>query len=94
MRQILAEKIEHLEKGEGSRLTKKIERKTAKKNSRLKKARRKYRALDDAKHGGVEGGEERGEGKEEDPDGLEDESKAADEVGGWETLGEQPCKGS
>lgn len=53
-RQILAEKIEHLEKGDESRLAKKVEKKSMQKKSREKKARRKYRALEDAKNGEVE----------------------------------------
>ncbi|ERF71031.1 hypothetical protein EPUS_03311 [Endocarpon pusillum Z07020] len=53
-RQILAEKIEHLEKGGESRLSKKVEKTGTQKRSREKKARRKYRALEAAKNGQVE----------------------------------------
>lgn len=53
-RQILAEKIEHLEKGDESRFAKKVERISTKKRSKEKKARRKYRALDEANRGEVE----------------------------------------
>ncbi|KAF7511333.1 hypothetical protein GJ744_004898 [Endocarpon pusillum] len=53
-RQILAEKIEHLEKGGESRLSKKVERKGTQKRSREKKARRKYRALEASKNGQVQ----------------------------------------
>ncbi len=59
-RQILAEKIEHLEKGDESRLAKKVEKKSTQKRSREKKARRKYRALEEGKNGVVEE-EDRGE---------------------------------
>jgi peptide chain release factor len=56
-KQILAEKIEHIEKGDQSRLAMKVERKSAKKRSREKKARRKYRALEEGKNDEEEGDE-------------------------------------
>ncbi|KAL1999190.1 hypothetical protein VTN02DRAFT_4902 [Thermoascus thermophilus] len=46
-REILAEKVEALEKGERSRAAIKAERARRKKASRLKKSRRKYRALEE-----------------------------------------------
>jgi peptide chain release factor len=49
-KQILAEKIEHIEKGDESRLAKKVEKKSAKRRSKEKKARRKYRALEEGKN--------------------------------------------
>ena len=54
-RRILAEKVEHVQKGEDSRFAKMVERKSAKKRSREKKARRKYRALEEAKRTELEG---------------------------------------
>lgn len=69
-REILAEKIEHLEKGIESRFSKKIERKGLKKRSKEKKAKRKYRALEEAKNDGTEEG---GRG-DEDSVGLGDEA--------------------
>ena len=63
-RQILAEKIEHLEKGGESRLAKKVEKKSTQKRSREKKARRKYRALEDAKNGQVEDDDRRKPGSD------------------------------
>jgi peptide chain release factor len=55
-RQILAEKIERLEKGDESRIAKRAERKRTQKASKEKKSRRKYRALDEVKKGQVEDG--------------------------------------
>ena len=55
-RQILAEKLDHIEKGEGSRTSIKTERVKAKKASAKKKTGRKYRKL----------AEEKGEAKEAD----------------------------
>jgi peptide chain release factor len=64
-KQILAEKIEHIEKGDQSRLAKKVERMSAKRRSRQKKARRKYRALEEGKNG-----EDEASGGEEELDGA------------------------
>ncbi|KAL2217096.1 RF-1 domain-containing protein [Thermoascus aurantiacus ATCC 26904] len=47
--EILAEKVEALEKGDQSRLAIKAERARKKKASRMKKSRRKYRALEEEK---------------------------------------------
>lgn len=48
-RQILAEKVEQLEKGEQSRAAIKAERERKKKASKMKKSRRKYRTLEEEK---------------------------------------------
>lgn len=48
-RQILAEKVEQLEKGEQSRAAIKAERERKKKASKMKKSRRKYRSLEEEK---------------------------------------------
>ncbi len=63
-RQILAEKIELLEKGDESRLAKKVEKKSTQKRSREKKARRKYRALEEGKNGVVEEDDRAGPGSD------------------------------
>jgi protein subunit release factor B len=52
-KQILAEKIEFLQKGDESRVAKKIEVKSKRKASASKKSKRKYRALEEAKNGSV-----------------------------------------
>jgi protein subunit release factor B len=52
-KQILAEKIELLQKGDESRAAKKIEVKSKRKASASKKSKRKYRALEEAKNGSV-----------------------------------------
>ncbi|KAL2871332.1 peptide chain release factor family protein [Aspergillus lucknowensis] len=64
-RQLLADKVEQLLKGDESRVTLKAERKRKKKASRVKKSRRKYRELE-AK--GAQKGEE-----EEEREDLRDE---------------------
>ena len=76
-RQILADKLEALEKGSESRTALKAEVKRRKKASKTKKARRKYRALGE--------GAEAAAAKEEDDDG-EEEMKGvnAGEVAGGE----------
>jgi len=51
-RQILAEKVELLEKGEQSRIAVKTEAAAKKKASKTKKSQRKYRALEEAKKEG------------------------------------------
>ncbi|KAJ5180224.1 peptide chain release factor-like protein [Penicillium capsulatum] len=48
-RQLLADKVEHQEKGEKSRVAMKAEAARKKKASKMKKANRKYRALDKEK---------------------------------------------
>ena len=48
-KEILAEKIELLQKGDGSRYAKKVEVKSKRKASAVKKSKRKYKALDEAK---------------------------------------------
>ena len=55
-KEILAEKIEFLQKGDASRAAKKIELKRKRKASAAKKSKRKYRALDEAKSGSVANG--------------------------------------
>ena len=55
-RNILAEKLDVLEKGEDSRTAIKTERARAKKASASKKAKRKYKKLDEEKAGGEDGG--------------------------------------
>ena len=55
-KEILAEKIEFLQKGDASRAAKKIELKRKRKASAGKKSKRKYRALDEAKSGSVANG--------------------------------------
>jgi protein subunit release factor B len=57
-RQILADKVEQLLKGDESRVALKAERDRKKKASRAKKSRRKYRELEKKE---VESGEEGGE---------------------------------
>jgi len=52
-REILAEKIELLQKGDESRAAKKIEVKSKRKASAMKKSKRKYKALEEAKTGAL-----------------------------------------
>jgi hypothetical protein len=52
-KQILAEKIEFIQKGDESRTAKKIEVKSKRKASASKKSKRKYRALEEAKNDSV-----------------------------------------
>ncbi|KAJ9295415.1 hypothetical protein DTO217A2_9023 [Paecilomyces variotii] len=66
-RQILAEKVEQLEKGEQSRAAIKAERERKKKASKMKKSRRKYRSLEEEKK--REDSEE-GEGVNEEKEGA------------------------
>ncbi|GAB7365708.1 hypothetical protein MBLNU230_g7046t1 [Neophaeotheca triangularis] len=84
-RQVLAERLEVLEKGEGSRTALKAERAKGKKASAIKKSRRKYRKLAEGKEGeGAEEGEEDGEqgqGAEADAEASSDERSAAGETG-------------
>jgi len=61
-RQMLAERLELLQKGEGSRVAIVAEVKRKRKDSKSKKSRRKYRALEEAKMAGEEAGEAGGEG--------------------------------
>jgi len=53
-KEILAEKIEFLRKGDESRFAKKIEVKGKRKASASKKSKRKYRALEEAKCGSID----------------------------------------
>jgi protein subunit release factor B len=50
-RRLLADKIEHLQNGEQSRVAIKTREAAKKKASKTKKSQRKYRKLDDAKRG-------------------------------------------
>ncbi|KAK4580191.1 hypothetical protein LTR86_000394 [Recurvomyces mirabilis] len=59
-RNLLAEKLDQMEKGEGSRMAIKGARMRVRKASADKKARRKYRKLGEGKAGGKEGGGEEG----------------------------------
>lgn len=61
-RQMLAERVEELDKGKESRLAVVGETKRKKKSSKAKKSRRKYRLLEEAK-GKEPGIEEGGEGE-------------------------------
>ncbi|TKA78991.1 hypothetical protein B0A49_01542 [Cryomyces minteri] len=70
-RRILAEKIELMEKGPESRTMLKAAVRVRKKASKSKKAKRKYRALEEAKAGGVVVGN--GEDEEDDDDGEDDD---------------------
>lgn len=63
-RLLLAEKLDELEKGEGSRTAIKAERARAKKASASKKSRRKYRQRDEEKDGGGTAALADGEGTE------------------------------
>ena len=58
-KQLLADRVEELEKGGESRTAIKADRAREKKASKLKKARRKYRSLEESKSS--EEGEEEGE---------------------------------
>lgn len=75
-KRILAEKVEHLEKGDESYVAKKVERKVVKKRSREKKARRKYRALEEAKRREADDGEE----SDDETAGVAGEDEMSDEV--------------
>ena len=54
-RRLLAEKVDRLEKGDESRSAWKEHREKKKRASKVKKSRRKYRALKDMKEGNAEG---------------------------------------
>ncbi|EXJ86505.1 hypothetical protein A1O3_03456 [Capronia epimyces CBS 606.96] len=64
-KRLLAEKVELLQKGDESRVSKVQERKSRKKRSAEKKRRRKYRSL--------EGGEEGATGRREDEEDMDDD---------------------
>ncbi|KAK5137019.1 hypothetical protein LTR08_001028 [Meristemomyces frigidus] len=81
-RQILAEKLDHIEKGDESRTSIKIERVRAKKASASKKKGRKYRKLE----------EEKAEGREADV-GRHEEAGGRDENNGSKGLREQILEG-
>lgn len=67
-RQLLADKVEQVLRGDQSRVAIKTDRARKKKASKLKKSRRKYRGLE----------QEEGEGKEEEGEEGEGEQKAED----------------
>lgn len=75
-RKVLAEKVEALEKGEGSRLAIKELRKSKKKASKSKKARRKYRAAKD----GQDEDEDEDEGEDDENEGDNDEGAGKEDV--------------
>jgi len=77
-RQLLAEKLEVLEKGSESRVAVKAEVKRKKKASRAKKAKRKYRALEEGKAAAATGSVVDGVLGE----GDEDEEEWEEEEGG------------
>ncbi len=58
-RQILADKVEQVLRGDQSRVALKADRERKKKASKIKKSRRKYRELEDGKSAEEEGGEEK-----------------------------------
>ncbi|KAH7321552.1 RF-1 domain-containing protein [Rhexocercosporidium sp. MPI-PUGE-AT-0058] len=60
-RQMLAERVEELEKGKESRVVVVGETKKKRKSSAVKKSKRKYRLLDEAKSGVKEAEEDHGE---------------------------------
>ncbi|KAL1970303.1 hypothetical protein VTN77DRAFT_5463 [Rasamsonia byssochlamydoides] len=74
-RELLAEKVEFLEKGDQSRLAIKRKLEQRRKASRAKKSRRKYRALEEAKRKEREGleAEKEEEGEELEQEGSEQE---------------------
>ena len=79
-RKVLAEKVEALEKGEGSRLAIKELRKSKKKASKSKKARRKYRAAKDGQDEDEDEGED-DENEGELDDGAREEDVKEERVG-------------
>ncbi|XMA12227.1 hypothetical protein WAI453_005018 [Rhynchosporium graminicola] len=72
-RQMLAERVEEIEKGKESRVAVVAETKKKRKSSAVKKSKRKYRALDVARRDEVE--EEGGDGKKEDGGRTGEEEK-------------------
>jgi peptide chain release factor len=64
-RSLLADKIEHLQNGEQSRVAIKTREAATKKASKTKKSQRKYRKLDDAKRG--EAGKVKAEDMKQEP---------------------------
>ncbi|KAI9853434.1 MAG: hypothetical protein M1824_001265 [Vezdaea acicularis] len=83
-RRLLAEKIEEMEKGEGSRVAVKREREGKRKASAGKKARRKYRALESAKGPQGNGEGEEGEGEVGEAPEVSVESAVLEDVEGEE----------
>ncbi|KAK8100925.1 uncharacterized protein PG998_007670 [Apiospora kogelbergensis] len=78
-RQLLAERLDDLTKGDQSRSAIVGEAKRKKRASSAKKSRRKYRKLDGEKQGGVA---DAGEGDEEDLGELDDNEQHSEEIGG------------
>lgn len=93
-RQLLAEKLELMEKGSGSRVAVKAEVKRKKKASRTKKAKRKYRALEEGKAAAATG--DVGDGglaeAEEDDGGEEEEWEEEVEDRGISRTGGKPAE--
>jgi protein subunit release factor B len=79
-REILAAKVEELEKGEGSREAIKTALKRKRKASSMKKKRRKYRALDDTKETQQGGDDDEGSVQEDVLEEREDLEKDEDIV--------------
>lgn len=72
-KQLLADRVEELEKGGESRTAIKADRAREKKASKLKKARRKYRSLEESKsseEGEEEGEEEKNGGGDTGPESI------------------------
>ena len=67
-RQLLAERVEHLQKGDQSRTSIKADRARKKKASKVKKSRRKYRDLEESEQGASGGRAGEGEGGDGDGD--------------------------
>lgn len=74
-RQLLAERVEHLQKGDQSRTSIKADRARKKKASKVKKSRRKYRDLEESEQG-ASGGRA---GEDEGGDGDGDSAAGAEE---------------
>ncbi len=92
-RQLLAEKLELMEKGSGSRVAVKAEVKRKKKASRTKKAKRKYRALEEGKAAAAteslgDGGLAEADEDEEELEEEEEEERGSSQTGG------RPAEGS
>ena len=75
---LMADRVEHMLRGDQSRVAIKADRAKKKKASKMKKSRRKYRRLEDAKRAEAEGEEaeaEEGEGAEEGEEDAPEEPK-------------------
>ncbi|KAL2007332.1 hypothetical protein VTN00DRAFT_8770 [Thermoascus crustaceus] len=90
-REILAEKVEALEKGDQSRAAIKAERARKKKASRAKKSRRKYRALEEEKK--QKDQEQEQQEDEEDVEGEEEEEQESQQQQGIEVSQVRTGKG-